>query len=72
MPPNPQPWPSTHQSPAPPCLLQAVRDQIRKLAVGGPQSKEEKANVYEVADSDDEDLALEEQGWVLLQPACAW
>jgi hypothetical protein len=48
-----------------------VRDQIRKLAVGGPQSKEEKANVYEVADSDDEDLALEEQGWVLLLPACA-
>jgi hypothetical protein len=34
---------------------QAVRDQIRKLVIGGPQTKEEKANVYEVSDSEDEE-----------------
>ncbi|GLC48322.1 hypothetical protein PLESTB_000083500 [Pleodorina starrii] len=35
---------------------EAVRDQIRKLAVGGPQAKEEKEKIYEVSDSEDEEL----------------
>lgn len=39
---------------------EAVRDQIRKLVVGGPQSKEEKAKVYAVSDSEDEQLAVED------------
>jgi cGMP-dependent protein kinase len=39
---------------------EAVRDQIRKLVVGGPQTKEEKANVYEVSDSEEEDLIEED------------
>jgi hypothetical protein len=41
---------------------QAVRDQIRKLAVGGPQTKEEKEKIYEVSDSEDGDLDDEGQG----------
>jgi cGMP-dependent protein kinase len=36
--------------------MQAVRDQIRKLAVGGPQAKEEKEKIYEVSDSEDEEF----------------
>ncbi|PNH08002.1 cAMP-dependent protein kinase regulatory subunit [Tetrabaena socialis] len=35
---------------------EAVRDQIRKLAVGGPQAKEEKEKIYEVSDSEDDTL----------------
>jgi hypothetical protein len=34
-----------------------VRDQIRRLVVGGPQSVEEKARVIDVSDSDDDDDA---------------
>lgn len=33
---------------------EAVRDQIKKLAVGGPQTKEERAAVYQISDSEDE------------------
>lgn len=33
---------------------QAVREHIRKMAVGGPQSKEDKAAVYEISDSEEE------------------
>eukprot|EP00983_Pelagomonas_calceolata_P001296 44626-Pelagomonas_calceolata.AAC.3 len=36
-------------------LAQAVREQIRKLAVGGPPGKGDTA-VYQVSDSEDEDL----------------
>ncbi len=35
---------------------QAVRDQMRKLAVGGPaNAQDEKTSIYEVSDSEDED-----------------
>ncbi len=34
-----------------------MRDQIRKLVVGGPQSKEDQARIIEVSDSDDEESA---------------
>jgi hypothetical protein len=35
----------------------AVRDQMRKLAVGGPAgTQDEKNAIYEVSDSEDEDL----------------
>lgn len=40
-------------------LPQAVRDQLKKLAVGGP--KEEKEKAYEVSDSDDEDFETAEE-----------
>ncbi len=58
-------WEVPDRGAAPPCHpLQAVREQIRRLAVGGPQSKEEQANVYEVAESDEEDLGVEgSAGW---------
>ena len=36
------------------CIPQAVREQIRKLAVGGPPGKD--TAVYQVSDSEDEDL----------------
>lgn len=35
---------------------QAVRDQIRRLVVGGPQTVEEKLRVIEVSDSEDDDI----------------
>lgn len=41
---------------------EAVRDHIRKLVVGGPQNKEDKAKVYEVSDSEDDDLDDSDEG----------
>ena len=37
-------------------MMQAVREQMRKLAVGGQASaQDEKTAIYEVSDSEDED-----------------
>lgn len=44
----------THSPLACSSLVQAVREQIRKLAVGGPPGKD--TAVYQVSDSEDEDL----------------
>lgn len=42
-------------------VWQAVRDQIRKMVVGGPVSAEDKAQVDAVSDSDaEEDLISQE------------
>ena len=39
--------------------MQVVREQIRRMAVGGPQTEADKANLYEVSSSEDSEVAAE-------------
>lgn len=39
--------------------MQVVREQIRKMALGGPQTEADKANLYEVSSSEDTQSEIE-------------